>query len=77
MHTAATTHLEVLVTLPVAGNDVVTLRLQALGKVGCNEASSTSDTYPQLGGPVCLKGKFGKPRDFLRSCRVVLCLVGI
>lgn len=61
------TYLEVLIALPVAGHDVVALSLEALGKVGCDEATSTSHTDTKLLGPVCLESKLCEGADLLQS----------
>ena len=50
-----------LVTLPVASDDVVTLALEALRQVRGNKATAASDADLQLSiGPVRLKGVLGK-----------------
>lgn len=61
------THLEVLIALPVAGHDVVSLSLETLGKVGCDEATSTGHTDTKLLGPVCLESELCESTDLLQS----------
>mmetsp|Transcript_15757 Transcript_15757/g.45023 ORF Transcript_15757/g.45023 Transcript_15757/m.45023 type:complete len:207 (-) Transcript_15757:58-678(-) len=59
----------VFIALPVASDDVVTLALQPLGKMRCDEATSSCDAYLQLGRPVRLEWILGELRRSLVDAR--------